>query len=394
MTGATLQDLIARYLRRGPDAAAALEGLIASGPAALTAVLERAEDTLVPAAPVLMPVIASTADSATVDRLLDLVTDPRPELSHTALLALGYLGDRRATPAILERFMSPVTGPDVCVPAATALTHLRDPATGPPLRGLVSRWIADGQPQAIERFLNERPRSASSLMWPLMATVALAAIGDQELSPLAFEIVSLPRQRLAAVPDGDSYMGSFCMQLRHLAGPGLVPACRAALDGADGETASILAHVLAGIATREAFALMIEIAANPDHDVSRTAAALLEHVAGVVFPGSESGHYGELARMWWQEAAPRFDDGIVYSGGRPWTPDALFDALLDEAEEPDDDLRIVTGLHLGQEMRRRGASRRDTIDACRAEANRTFTAGKRYRYGHRFDSSSLVAAGA
>jgi HEAT repeat protein len=393
VTGATLQDLITRYLRRGREAAAAMEGLVASGPAALTAVLERAEDTLVPAAPALMPVIASTADSSTVDRLLDLVTDPRPELSHTALLALGYLGDPRATPAILERFLSPVTGPDVCVPAATALTHLRDPATGPPLRGLVSRWITDGQAQAIERFLNERPRSASNLMWPLMATVALAAIGDQDFSPLAFEIVSLPRQRLAAVPDGDAYLGSFCMQLRHLAGPGLLPACRAALVDADGDTQASLAHVLAGIGTPEALALIVEIAANPDHDVSRTAAALLERAAGTVFPGSESGHYGGLARTWWQENAARFEDGVVYGSGRPWTPDVLFDALLDEAEEPDDDLRIVTGLHLGQEMRRRGASRRDTIEACRIEANRTFTPGKLYRYGHRFDSSSRGADG-
>lgn len=379
-----MQDLIARYLRRGSDAAEAMESLIASGPAALTAVLERAEDTLVPAAPVLMPVIASTADSATLDRLLDLVTDPRPELSHTALRALGYLGDRRATPAIIEQLVSPITGPDVCVPAAVALTHLRDPATGPPLRALVSGWIADGTTRAIERFLDARPRSASNLMWPLMVAVALAAIGDQDFAPLAFEIVSLPKQRLAVVPDGDAYLGSFCMQLRHLAGPGLLPACRAALDGADGETQSILAHVLARIGTREAFALMIEIAANPDHAVSQTAAALLEQAAGAVFAGSDNGHYGELARAWWQEAGPRFADDTVYWSGRPWTPDALFDSLLDEAEEPDDDLRIVTGIHLGQEMRRRGASRRDTIEACRIEANRALAAGTLYRYGHRF----------
>jgi HEAT repeat protein len=382
----TLQDLIARYLRRGPDAAAAMNGLIASGPAAVTAVLERAEDTLVPAAPALMSVIAATADSSTVDRMLDLMTDPRPELSHTALLALGYLGDRRATPAILERFISPVTGPDVCVPAATALAHLRDPATGPPLRALVSRWTAEGHAQAIERFLNQRPRSAWNLMWPLMATVALAAIGDQEFSSLAFDIVSLPKQRLAALPDGGSYLDSYYSQLRHLAGPGLVPACRAALDGADRDARSILADVLAGIGTREAFALMVDIAADPDREVSRTAAGLLEQAAGAAFSGSASGHYGELARAWWQEAAPRFEDGTVYWSGRPWTPDALFDSLLDEADAPDDDLRIVTGLHLGQEMRRRGASRRAAIAACRLEAKRTFTTGKLYRYGYRFDA--------
>jgi hypothetical protein len=362
-----------------------MEGLIAAGPAALTAVLERAEDTLVPAAPALMSVIAATADSSTVDRLLDLVTDPRPELSHTALLALGYLGDRRTTPAILERFISPVTGPDVCVPAATALTHLRDPAIGPPLRDLVSRWIADGHIQAIERFLNQRPRSAWSLMWPLTATVALAAIGNQELSSLAFDIVSLPKQRLAALPDGGSYLDSYCAQLRHLAGPGLVSACRAALEGADSDAQSVLAEVLAGIGTREAFALMVDIAASPDREVSQTAAALLERAAGATFPRSESGHYGALASAWWQDSAPRFEHGTVYWGGRPWTPDALFDALLDEAEGPDDELRIVTGLHLGQEMRRRGTSRRDTVEACRVEANRTFTPGKLYRYGYRFD---------
>jgi hypothetical protein len=227
-------------------------------------------------------------------------------------------------------------------------------------------------------------------MWPLTAAVALAAIGDQEFSSLAFDIVSLPKQRLAAMPDGSSYIDSYCAQLRHLAGPGLVPACRAALEGADGDAQSIVADVLAGIGTREAFALMVDIAANPDRDVSRTAAAWLQQAAGAVYPESRSGHYGELARAWWQANASRFEDGTVYWNGRPWTPDVLFDALLDEAEEPDDDLRIVTGLHLGQEMRRRGASRRDTIQACRVEANRTFTPGKLYRYGYRFDDARIL----
>jgi PBS lyase HEAT-like repeat-containing protein len=380
-----LQELIPLYLRGGPGAATAMKRLVESGPAALAAVLAHAKDKMVPAPLKLMPVIAAAADASTVDQLLGLIADPRPELSHTALLALGYIGDPRATRPIVELLTSPTSGPVICVPAATALTHLRDVAARPPLRLLVSGWVADGRAQAIERFLNNRPRFAFNLMWPLMTTVALAALGDQEFASLAYDIVSLPKQRLAQVSGGEGLFGSLCSMLRHFAVPGLLAACKAALQDADDDSRVIVAEILAGIGTREAFAMLVEIAGTGASTVSESAAAYLDRAAGAELPGSEDGHYGDISAAWWNTTSQRFQDGTVYWGGQPWTPDVLFDALRGEAEVPDQNLLVVTGVHLGQEMRRRKLTREMTIKLYRMEAKRKLATGKLHRYGHTFD---------
>jgi HEAT repeat protein len=388
-----MKDLIAQCFGDPYEVEQAVAHLAEHGHTAVVAVLEHAEHTMVPAPAVLIRVIAAAADEDSVEYLISILSDSRSELSHTALRALGYIGNRQATDAIVNQLVSPDTGPFVCVPAATALAMLRDPAAKAPLRELLEHWGLRHPPvvkPVVERILaSAQASSAVEIGWPLMVAVALAALGDQEAAPLAFEIVALPKVGLAAVPDGSNLFSFFCAQLRHLAAPGFLAACRAAFDGADDESKEVIAQVLGRAGTRDALAMLVDIAQDKAVSVSQVAAAWLGRIGDAQLSATANGHYGEPARAWWGQTSERFQDGVVYWSGKPWTPDVLFDSLLGEALEPDEDLLVVTGIHLGQEMRRRGLSRAETIRTCRAEAKRALTTGGLYRYGYRFDPGQL-----
>lgn len=384
-----LKELIAKCFDDHGEVEEAVARLAEHGHAAVVAILEYAEHTSVPAPAVLIQAIAAAAEDCTIDYLMEMLADSRTAMSHTAFRALGYIGDRRATSAIVKQLVSHDTGPFVCVPAATALTMLRDPAARAPLRGLLESW-GWGRSRMIERLLVSAEKgSALDLEWPLLVVTALAALGDQDAAPLAYGIVALPKDRLAAVPDARELFSFFCAQLRHSAAPGLLAACHAALNGADHESKEVIAQVVAGIGTKDALAMLVSIAQDEQVSVSQSAAAWLERVADAHIPQTASDHCGEATRAWWSSASETFEHGVVYWNGEPWTPAVLFDALANEALEPDENLLIVTGIHLGQEMRRRGLRRAEIVRTTRAEAMLTMKAGGLYRYGYRFDPRQM-----
>jgi hypothetical protein len=222
-------------------------------------------------------------------------------------------------------------------------------------------------------------------MWPVTTISALAALGDQEYAPLVYDILSMPKKRLRPLTSGMMMFPSLCVELRHFAAPGLMPACRAALKGADNDAKEILARILGWIGTPSALDLLVELAAAKNARISAEAASWLTAAAGADLPEAD-GDRRDAARRWWNGAKKRFATGTVHWAGEPWLADHLFEKLgqFDEGEEGDEEVLIALGVHLGQERRRRRLTRIEVIEACRTEA-KSLRPGMAYRYGVALD---------
>lgn len=375
---ATLADLVPRALEPGPAGDAAVQDLVAAGPAVIDAVMAHVRRRMTPAPPVLLRVIADGAGPAGVPPLLALLDDPHFDVQRTAYLALGTLGDRRATGPIVERLVDPELGSAFALEKGTALTLLRDPDSRAPLRALVAGWLAGGRAAALTRFnAAAREGTAADYLWPIMTAAALAAVGDHEHDQLAYDLIGQPKAAFKPVTGGTAMFPSLAAELRHFAAPGLLAAIDAALKGASSEARQTLARVLGALGTREALERLVELAQAKDAPTAGAAAYWLVQVGGADLPDDQP---ARPAATWWKKSAKAFPSGVVHADGRPWTAAAVLSRVAAEGDLPDADVRLTLGLDLGQERRRRKLSRARTIAAVAVE-HESLPPGRLYRYG-------------
>ncbi len=151
-----------------------------------------------PADPALVPEIIST---------LEWAANEDPKVRRYLARTLGYLGDRRAVPALVSALEDPDT--DTRLWAAEALGAIGDPAARAPLASLLSSRDRDLRKQAAHSLGSLGNPQARGDLQPLLqdeavdvrwnAALALARLGDAAGAPVL--LAMLDREGLEQVPD-------------------------------------------------------------------------------------------------------------------------------------------------------------------------------------------------
>lgn len=377
----TPEKLVEQLLSPMADFAAAFDGLVAAGAAAIPALgaaIERGRGI-----PQLTAVLSSLELEDPVGALAPLVDDMF-DVHDAGLRALGAHRDERALPVLLAAL------PADRFAAAEALGELGSAAAVAPLLGLVRAYVGDDGTRLPGADALRSSAHCLDLRLVLTVATALAKLGQPALAGVAVHLATLRDAQEHA--DANLVRAAAARALHYMVAPGVAGALRSAALDADLDTArgALLGTLLLG-RPDEAETWLAIVASRSD--AAPIAAWCLERWTGEEVPSDEAGGYAwpEVQR-WWASISHRFRDRVCYRSGAPIDVARLVDELARDPLTLRAELKIRTGARPLQVM-----LAGNPVSAGEHAAMRTwwqaheseFPPGKLHRWGRTFEPSAV-----